>query len=152
MGADPATTYDELHDKLKDLFGEISELQAENERLKAENEQLRHEVSLLRLYLDMYVKDHEQESASDLDLSTAVSPKAYEFYKSMPDTLSLSDLFEMGTVLGVDRDDIKEYLRSYFEENMLEKQGTFVHKTGNVPVFLELFDGGETRSTRVGRD
>jgi len=158
MAEDLISQYDDLLGRLKSVFKEFSLLQKENDRLRqeveelqrererarTENAKLRDELSMLRLYLDAQTHSNIATLRSlGLDVSSEaehqevseeptppIDHRAMAFFTELPDTLSFSEIFEIGADKSIDAETVKEFLRQYFYHGLMKKAGSHLEKTG----------------------
>lgn len=123
------------------VFGKLSVLHEETTYLRSENAKLRNELTTLRLFVDAQTEESPDApctaNANDQGLyyQTAsssehpVDHEALAFFSELPETVSVSEMFEIASEEGVDSSTVKRYLRQYFLHGLIRKNGGDLEKT-----------------------
>lgn len=158
MMESPKSTYEDLLERLKALFGELVLLKEEIQRLReekaklsnaseqmtAENDRLRDELAVLCVYLAAQTQSNiEALQKLGLDVSDLwgykeqdvvgpsprVDHRAMAFFTELPDTIGFTAFFDRASEEGLDPGTVKKYLHQYFHHGLMEKAGTKLIKT-----------------------
>lgn len=135
------TEINDLMRRLKAIFGKLSVLHEETTYLRSENAKLRNELTMLRLFVDAQTEmNSDALRTANVDgqglyyqtASTSEYPVDHEalaFFTELPETVSVSEMFEVASEEGIDADTVKRYLRQYFLHGLMRKNGADLEKT-----------------------